>query len=131
MDKKPKKKHSKKWAIYCWNWLGPYYIGKITERDKEHFTIQYYEWPETESGDWNGNVIPFYNPLKAIDFFLSQGFDRDNSKIYSLRKKFLIDSFLSDFPSEEKNIERLLKLEQSQSSPKYTYPRKNSNSYQN
>jgi len=113
----------KPWAVYGW-FLGSMGIGKITKEFQKSLFIKYAEEQMYPPECWNSKWAQrFDNPLSAINYFLehpnySEKFNRSDPD-YLL--KTLVKSFLSNFPSETKNIETLL----AQSSPKLTEPKKN------
>jgi hypothetical protein len=105
MTKQNSKKIEKPWAVYGW-YLGSWGIGKVVEEKHSNCCeIQYCEGqmypPELWDSKW---VNRFQNPLESINYFL----EHNSNKDHYYKKEIIIQEFLSHFPSEKKNLKKLL-----------------------
>ncbi len=107
MTKQNSKEIEKPWAVF-----GRFFdnFGKIVEDSKNSCYIQYCEGQMYPPELWDSNrVKKFDNPLESINYFFEHNSDYEN-------KKKVIEIFLRNFPSERKNLKKLL----AQSQPKCT-----------
>jgi hypothetical protein len=90
----------KPWAVF-----GIFFdnFGKIVEDSKNSCYIQYCEGQMYPPGLWDSKwVKKFDNSLELINYLFEHASKYNNSK------ENLIQEFLSDFPSERKNLKKLI-----------------------